>query len=86
MTKATFADLKRESENACAFLQSFALGRSGFTQRDARAGVQRLSDLCDRLKDFASGPNAEEATAVTALARSSIAGANARLASLRDGR
>jgi hypothetical protein len=88
MEKSSFADLKLELEDACTFLRSFTLGRAGFTRRDGRAGIQRVTAQCDRLKElFASGPDAQEAATVVAAARTRVAAAEARLALLckKDG-
>ena len=77
------ARLKEEFDDACAFLQSFTHGRRGFTQQDGVAGVQRLSELCDRSKrPFASGPRAEDAAAQSS-GKNHLAAA-ARLARLRN--
>ncbi len=84
MDRSSFADLKLDLEDACEFLQSFTLARPGFTRQDALAGIGRVKARCDRLKKlFASGPNAEAAAAVEALARQGVAAAETRLALLR---
>jgi hypothetical protein len=84
VAKISFVDLKSEFDEACEFLRCFTLGQRGFTQQDGVAGVQRVSDLCDRLKVlFASGPHASEAVTIVASGRTRIAAANARLALLR---
>jgi hypothetical protein len=83
MDTSSFADLKTDLEDACAFLRSFTLARPGYTRQDALAGIGRVKARCDRLKKlFASGPNAEEAAAVAALARAGVAAAETRLALL----
>jgi hypothetical protein len=81
MEKSSFADLKLNLEEACAFLQLFAIGKPGFTQQDAAAGIQRVKGQCDRLnKLFASGPNAAEAKAIAASADASVQAAENHLA------
>jgi hypothetical protein len=83
MDKSSFAALKLELEDACEFLQSFTLARPGYTRQDVLAGIGRVKARCDRLKKlFASGPNAEAAAAVDALARAGVAAAESRLALL----
>ena len=51
MSTSSFEDLRDELEEACSFLRSFTLGRQGFTQQDGVSGIQRVSDMCDRLKE-----------------------------------
>jgi hypothetical protein len=83
MNKPSFADVKLELEEACAFLRAFTLGRHGFTQRDGVTGIQRVNEHCARLEElFASGPNAKESAAIVASARPRIRAAEARLALL----
>ncbi len=48
--KESFDGLKREMDEACAFMRSFTLGRHGFTRRDGVAAIGRVSDLCDRMQ------------------------------------
>jgi hypothetical protein len=83
VAKATIASLKLELYEACAYLRSFTLGQPGFTQKDGVAGIERVSQLCDRLKKLASGPKAEEVTAAIATGRNRITAANSRLNLLR---
>ena len=84
MDKSSFADLKQELEEACAFLRSFTLARPGFTRQDALAGIQRVRARCDRLKKlFASGASAAAAAVVAELAQQGVAAAEARLNLLR---
>ena len=84
MADSSFAHLKLELDDACAFLRGFTLGHRGFTLRDGLAGIQRVSDLCDQLhKRFASGPHAGSAASAVASARTRVAAAEARLALLR---
>lgn len=84
MAKLSFAALKAELEDACATLREFTLGRRGVTQRDGRAAVERVSELCDRLKEcFATGPHAGEAAAAATSGRTRVAAAQARLALLQ---
>lgn len=84
MKKASFEVAKLALEEACEFLRSFTLGRHGFTQRDGIAGIQRVTDQCDRMeKLFAEGPNASESKAIVTSARPKVSAAKARLAILR---
>jgi hypothetical protein len=84
MDKSSFEAVKQGLEDASEFLQSFTLGRPGFTRQDALAGIRRVKAQCDRMKKlFASGPNAEAAAAAEALARTGVAAAESRLALLR---
>jgi len=87
VAKLSFAALKSEFEEACATLRAFTLGQRGVSQRAGRDAVQRVSELCDRLKErFASGPHAAEAAAVATSGRTRVAAAEARLALLRSKR
>ena len=87
MKKTSFENVKVELEEACEFLRSFTLGRHGFTQKDGIAGIQRVTDHCNRLeKLFADGPNASKSKAIVATARPKISAAEARLAVLRQHR
>jgi hypothetical protein len=84
MKKPSFEEVKQELAEACAFLRSFTLGRHGFTQQDGIAGIQRVTDHCDRLeKFFADGPDASESKTIVASARPRVSAAKARLALLR---
>jgi len=84
MKKSSFAELKLELEDACAFLRSFTLGRPGFTQQDGLAGIQRVKAQCDRLKElFGSGPDAQEAATIESSARARVVAAETRLTLLR---
>lgn len=84
MKKPSFADVKSDLEEACAFLRSFTLGRHGFTQLDGITGMRRVNAQCDRMEElFASGPNARESALIVASARPRIIAAQARLALLR---
>jgi hypothetical protein len=85
VAKPSFADVKSDFDEACAFLKSFTLGQRGFTQQDGVGGIQRVSDLCVRLKElFASGPHADAAASSAEAGRTRIAAAKARLAVLRN--
>jgi hypothetical protein len=84
VTDSSFAHLKLELDDACAFLRGFTLGHRGFTLRDGFAAIRRVSELCDRLHQlFASGPHAGKAASAVASARTRVAAAEARLALLR---
>ncbi len=84
MKTSSFADVKHGLEEACEFLRSFTLGRHGFTQQDGIAGIQRVTDRCNRMeKLFADGPDANESKAVVASKRPQVLAAQARLALLR---
>ena len=84
MATSSFEDVKHALEEACEFLRSFTLGRHGFTQLDGIAGIQRVTDLCNRMeKLFADGPNAKESKSVVASARPQMLAAQARLDLLR---
>jgi hypothetical protein len=85
MKKSSFEDVKLELAEACAFLRSFTLGQRGFTQQDGIAGIQRVTDHCDRMeKLFADGPNATASKVIVASARPKVSAAKARLAILRN--
>lgn len=87
MACLTFAALKLELDEACAFLRQFTLGKRGFTQRDGLATIQRVSDLCDQLKaDFGSGADATAAVTAVAAGRTRIVAAQTRLALLKGKR
>jgi hypothetical protein len=84
MKKSSFETVKVELEEACEFLRSFTLGRHGFTQQDGIAGIQRVTDQCNRLeKLFVDGSDASKLKAMVASARPKIFAAEARLAVLR---
>jgi hypothetical protein len=82
MEKSSFADLKRDLENACEFVRSFTLDRPGFTMQDRFAGIQRLKAQCDRMKALGSGLNAVEAATAETLARTLVVEAERHLALL----
>lgn len=83
MAKPSFAALKVDLEEACTSLRGFTLGHPGITLRDGIAGIQRVTDLCDRLnKLFGSGPDAGRAITVVAFGRTRAMAAQARLALL----
>jgi hypothetical protein len=84
MKNSSFADVKLALEEACEFLRSFTLGRHGFTQKDGIAGIQRVTDSCNRMeKLFADGPDAARSKTIVASARPKVVAAEARLAVLR---
>jgi hypothetical protein len=84
VAKLSFAALKAEFEEACASLRAFTLGQRGVSQKAGREAVERVSALCDRLKErFATGPHASEAAAVVTSGRTRVAAAQARLALLQ---
>ena len=81
MKRASFADLKHELDDACAFLRAFTLGRPGFTRRDGLAAIRRVRDHCTRMEElFAGGPEAGEAMRAGESARAHVEAAQARLA------
>jgi hypothetical protein len=85
MKKSSFKDVKLDLAEACEFLRAFTLGRQGFTKQDGIAGIQRVTDQCDRMeKLFGSGPDATESKTIVASARPRVSAANARLARLRQ--
>jgi len=87
VAKPSFARLKQELDDACTFLRGFTLGHQGFTQRDGVDGMQRVTDLCDRLSRlFASGPHAGNAATVVASGRTRVRAAQVRLDLLRGKR
>src|SRR4051794_30288431 len=87
MKKTSFEGMKSELKEACDFLRSFTLGRRGFSQRDGIAGMQRVTDQCNRMaKRFSSGPNAGESKMIVASARPRVSAAETRLALLRKGK
>jgi hypothetical protein len=84
MENSSFENVKRALEEACEFLRSFTLGRHGFTQQDGIAGIQRVTDRCNRMeKLFTDEPDASESKTVVASARTRVLAAKARLALLR---
>jgi hypothetical protein len=84
VAKKSFEKLKAELDEACELLRQFTLGKRGSTQQDGVATIQRVSDLCDRLKEgFASGPNAQQATSSVVAAKGKIEAARARLKILK---
>jgi hypothetical protein len=87
MKKASFEEVKLDLAEACEFLRSFTLGRHGFKQKDGIAGIQRVTDHCERMeKLFGHGPKASESKTIVALARPKVSAAQARLAILgKDG-
>lgn len=85
MAKLTFEHVKSSLVEACDFLRSFTLGRHGFTQQDGIAGIQRVTDRCNRMEQlFTDEPDVKESKAVVASARSRVLAAKARLAVLRN--
>jgi hypothetical protein len=82
---SSFEDVKLDLAEACEFLRSFTLGRHGFTQQDGIAGIQRVTDHCNRMeKLFFDGPNSSASKMIVASARPRISAAKARLAILRN--
>jgi hypothetical protein len=78
----SYGDLIRKLDEACTFLRAFARGHRGFTQQDARAGVWRVNELCDRLENgFESRPGAADAVA---MGRTHVVEAKAHLATLTE--
>jgi len=88
VAKPSFASLKLQFEEACTSLRAFTLGRpKGSTQRAGTAAVERVNDLCERLKKlFTTGPHAEDAASLVVSGRTRISAAQARLALLRNKR
>jgi hypothetical protein len=87
VARSSFASLKQQFDLACVCLRAFTLGQRGSTQRGGLAAVERVSGVCDRLKQlFPSGPNAGEAAALVVAGRTRVAAAEARLAVLRGKR
>jgi len=87
VAKKTFEKLKAELDEACEFLRQFTLGQRGSTQRDGEAAIQRVGDLCERLKEgFSTGPNAQQVTSSVVAAKGKIEAAKARLTVLRNKR
>jgi hypothetical protein len=87
MKESSFEDKKLALEEACEYLRAFTLGRHGFTQKDGIAGIQRVTDQCNRMeKLFTDGPNARASKAIVASARPKVSAAEARLALLRKDR
>ena len=84
METSSFEDVKRALEESCEFLRSFTLGRHGFTQQDGIAGIQRVTDRCNRMeKIFTDEPDARESKTVVASARTRVLEAMTRLDLLR---
>jgi hypothetical protein len=82
--KSPFEILTLELEDVCNFLQSFTTSKRGFTPRDGVAGIKRVSDLCDRMKEqFASGPDAANAATTVTSAEKGIKAAREHLALLK---
>jgi hypothetical protein len=84
METTSFAALKLQLTDTCAFLESFGLGRAGFTQQDVLAGICRVKSQCERLKEFSTGPHAREAETIEIAAKTHIATAETRIALLRE--
>ena len=83
MKKSSFEDMKLALEEACEYLRSFTLGQHGFTQKDGIAGIQRVTEECNRIeKLFAHGSDTRESKNIVASARPRISAAKARLAIL----
>jgi hypothetical protein len=84
MTQPSFAALKLELEDACAFLNSFTTGRQGYTRQDIIAGIGRVRAQCERLVDlFDGGQDSRAAEEAVALSKASIKSAEAHLDQLR---
>jgi hypothetical protein len=84
MESTSFEGVKRALEEACEFLRSFTLGRHGFTHQDGIAGIQRVTDRCNRMERiFTDGPVGTETKTVVASARTWVLAAQARLDLLR---
>jgi hypothetical protein len=84
VARQSFASLKQQFDLACVCLRAFTLGQRGSTQRGGIAAAERVSGVCERLKQlFPSGPHAVEAAALVVLGRTRLAAAAARLAVLR---
>ena len=84
MPKSPFETLSLDLEDACNFLWSFTTGKRGFAPRDGLAGIKRVSDLCDRMKEqFSSGPNAANAATALTSAEKCIKAAREHLAVLK---
>jgi len=82
--KSPFETLSLDLEDACNFLWSFTTGKRGFAPRDGVAGIKRVSDLCDRMKEqFSSGPNAANAATALTSAEKCIKAAREHLAVLK---
>jgi hypothetical protein len=82
--KSPFETLSLDLEDACNFLRSFATGKRGFASQDGAAGIKRVSDLCDRMKEqFSSGPNAANAATALTSAEKFIKAAREHLALLK---
>jgi hypothetical protein len=76
----SFAERKAALDEACAFLRSFTLGRTGFTKKDGAAGIERVNAECERLRElFSSGPYAKQVVTIVASARSRVIAAQTRL-------
>ena len=83
MATSSFEDLKLALEEACEFLRSFTLGRHGFTHQDGIAGIERVTDRCNRMENlFTDEPDVKESKVVVASARARVLAAKARLALL----
>ena len=84
MPKSPFETLSLDLEDACNFLWSFTTGKRGFAPRDGVAGIKRVSDLCERIKEqFSSGPNAANAATALTSAEKCIKAAREHLAVLK---
>ena len=83
MKRSSFQKAKLALDEACEFLRSFTLGRSGFTEKDGVAGVRRVIACCTRMEKLvAGGPNAAAAKMLVASAKSRVLAAQTRLALL----
>jgi hypothetical protein len=82
--KESFDDLKRDMDDACAFLRGFTLGHPGFTRRDGTAAINRVRELSERLQvAFTVGKYNKEVVLAVASAKGQILAANARFDLLR---
>lgn len=86
MTKPSFADVKKDLDEACTLLRGFTLGRHGFTRKDGIAAIERVNAQCDLMEQlFKTGPNARASATMIASARPRVQAAKARLALLGGG-
>jgi hypothetical protein len=85
VAKTSFERLKADLDEAFESLRQFTLGGRGATQRDGVAAIERVSAICERLKQVhASGPKAKEVAMAATAAKGKIDAARARLSVLRS--
>jgi len=82
--RTSFDKLKSQLEDASDLLRGFTLGRNGYSQKDGRAAIKRVADLCDTLSNLVETQwTGQAAKMIVAQGRGRIKAAEARLALLQ---